>query len=734
MIRRKISHLLKHYGWLVLISLSLLISLIVMSEVLQNAIQFSKLYTSLLVASLSGILALLLMLFRTLRTLRKDFINKRPGARITSRLTLLVSATIGIPLIITYLFSINFINQGIDQWFGVKTESALTSAVKLVQISLDDQRRNRLKTTQQAGNTYQDSLATSPILAVNKIRKQFNIREVALYTLNGQLIAYSSKSDYAKIPKAPSSTLFQQVRNQRSYASIESVPSSEGNYQIIRVMIPLLNRVTQKYQVLYATYPIPDQLTFLAAQVQESAGQYQKLSYLKGPLKTSFTVILTVLLLLTLLTSILFIIKYLEGVIKPVEILAKGTRSVAQGDYSVSMPVVRNDDLGELTQSFNDMIQQISRARNEIKFSHQQTEVQKLYLQTVIQNLNSGVITLDMNLRLKTINDSANQILNADLYNELGKPIKEVLIKEQHQHLNLFFNEVFPLFTGEAHSWSKQVNFECIEGQKILLIHGSTLPSLDQKIGGFVIVMEDVTALVQAQLHAAWSDIAKRLAHEIKNPLTPIQLSAERLQYKLGKKLDIDGEQFLTRMTNTIIAQVSSMQMLVQAFSEYADTPELSIEPININLFIQDIADMYSDPSAQWQVKTKLDPLCNLLPADASRIRQLLHNLVKNALEACEDRPNTIIVIQTKALNNQIEIQVADNGPGIPEKARNWIFEPYATDKPKGTGLGLAIVKKIVDEHQGKIQVKSEHGTQFILTLPIHNKLTALKQVTKENT
>ncbi len=566
---------------------------------------------------------------------------------------------------------------------------------------------------------HQKPLALTPVLAINNIRKQFNIKEVSLYTLNGQLVAFSNIDDAStQLPTAPIASLFQQIRQERTYAAIESLDSISGNYQAIRVMVPVHNPITNKTQVLHALFPIPDRLTQLTKNVQISAGQYRELSYLKQPLKTSFTVILTVLLLLTFVSSILFTIKILSGMVRPVAILAKGTREVARGDYSVAIPVISNDDLGELTQSFNDMIQQISKARNDIKFSHQQTEVQKLYLQTIIQNLNSGVITLDMNLRLKTINDSANNILEVDLFPELGAPIQDIIKQSESKPLKIFFDEVSSLFTNDAKPWSKQLNFKSEQSQKILLVHGSTLPSLDKKIGGFVIVIEDITSLVKMQLHEAWSDVAKRLAHEIKNPLTPIQLSAERLQYKLSEQLPAKQQEFLSRMTDTIIAQVRAMQDLVQAFTEYADTPKLELKPIRINQLIADITSMYSEPKASWKVSTCLDPNCTTIIADASRIRQLLHNLIKNGIEACEGRKNSQITISTQCTEDNIKINVADNGPGIAESAKNWIFEPYATGKPKGTGLGLAIVKKIVDEHNGTIKVKSNQGTQFELIFP----------------
>ena len=735
--KRTKNNFLSQYGWLISITSILLLSLITMSQVLQSSEQFAQFYGVLLLVSFIGISILVFMLFMTVKRLVRNYRKKRVGSIITAKLTLLISLIIMIPLLITYSFSIVFVNKGIDQWFDVKTGESLSDAVGLVQLSLDNQRRNHLKSTLQAVKIYQADLSIMPVLTVNKIRKQFNISEASIYTLNGRLIAFSSHIISNDLPKAPKNHLFQQIRQGHTYAAIEMLKAASMNYQIIRIIVPFTNSITNKSQALHAIYSIPDRLTHLAENVRISASQYQELSYLKTPLKTSFTVILTVLLLLTLVSAVLFTIKLIENLIEPIKILAKGTQAVAEGDYSVSVPVINKDELGQLTQSFNDMIQQISLARNEIKFSHQQTKVQQLYLQAIIQNLNSGVLTLDMNLCLKTVNDAASKILNADLFSQIGEPLKEVL--DRIEHLKPLFNKIFPLFTNKSGSWREQFNYECLDGQKILLAHGTTLPSLDKSHAGFVIVIEDITELVQAQLHAAWSDVAKRLAHEIKNPLTPIQLSAERLNYKLAKEVSPDGQAFLTRMTDTIISQVASMQRLVQAFAEYADTPKIEIKAFNLNNLMLDIASMYADTDSSWQVVTKLDNGCKIIYADISKIRQVLHNLIKNALEACDGYENTVITLCSECDEKQIKISVSDNGPGIPETERNWIFEPYATNKPKGTGLGLAIVKKIIDEHRGKIKVESisvaesqtnneiEHGTTFLISLPVKINADDLK-------
>jgi nitrogen fixation/metabolism regulation signal transduction histidine kinase len=533
------------------------------------------------------------------------------------------------------------------------------------------------------------------------------------------------------LPLPPGDNLFQQIRQKKTYAAIET--NHEGNLeeQFIRVIIPFSDFDLTGNYALQVIFPISSNITRLADSVAIASGQYKELSYLKGPLTASFTMILSMVLLLTLVTAVLFTIQAVQNFTRPIRTLARGTKAVSKGDYSVKMDVNENDEFGDLTQSFNDMIQRISKARTDIKLGHQQTEVQKLYLQAVIKNLTSGVLTFDMNLRIRTTNDAAQQILNTDLVSHTGQRIEDLLEHENSAHLTELFGHITPMFKQGGKPWNLQQHFTCKKGQKILMIHGSTLPSIDKKIGGYVIVIDDVTEMVQAQLNAAWSDVARRLAHEIKNPLTPIQLSAERLNYKLHAKLEAPDQALLERMTHTIIEQVSTMQTLVQAFSDYANTPEVLLQKTDINRLISDISEMYRAPSAHWKVTTKLSDDSPLILADSARLRQLLHNLIKNAIEATENTPLPNIKITTHCQGSEyITLTLCDNGPGIPEESQNWIFEPYASDKPKGTGLGLAIVRKIVEEHNGQITLNSssEAGTCFIITLPMFvNETEGLK-------
>ncbi|MDX1351903.1 MAG: ATP-binding protein [Thiomicrorhabdus sp.] len=712
---------LKQYGLLTLLSSLLLLALVIMSQTLQNASSFADSYSTLLFFTVGGVGLLLFFLVKTLLRLFTQFRKKVPGSKVTVRLTLITSLLLGIPTAIIFYFSLSFIQQGINQWFDVKTEVALDNATAVVRITLDNKTRESLKMTIALAKANNTLLSTSPSLAVNALRQQLSAQEVSLYHVNQQLIAFSSEFDSAILPQAPGDNLFQQIRNNKTYAALESRPGATTKEEFIRVVVPFTDLTLKTQYALQAIFPVPTDITLLSESVGTASGQYKELSYLKTPLTASFVLILSMVLLLTLVTAVLFTIQAVQNFTRPIRILAKGTRAVSKGDYSVKMPVPEHDEFGDLIQSFNDMIQRIAKARNDIKLSHQQTEVQKLYLQAIIKNLSSGVVTLDMHYRIRTINDAIQEILNTDISKHLGKNLLDVTDREDSAHLNELVHQIAPKFQQSSEPWSMQLDFTCKKGQKILLIHGSTLPSIDQKIGGYVIVIDDITELVQAQVHAAWSDVARRLAHEIKNPLTPIQLSAERLKFKLHNKLDSSDQDLLGRMTETIIEQVSTMQKLVQAFSDYANTPETELHPTQVNKLVYNITEMYRDPDANWRVSAQMDENCPEIMADSSRLRQLLHNLIKNALEATEETSNAHVIVKTECDHeDELTLSICDNGPGIPEEAQNWIFEPYATDKPKGTGLGLAVVRKIVEEHNGQISLTSSpgNGTCFIIKIP----------------
>ena len=718
---RTFGRFLKQYGWTTLLFVALVIALMIMSQILQNASEFADAYSALLFASWFGIAVLLGLFIKTLWSLYSKLKKKVPGTKITIRLSLLATLLMGIPAITIFAFSMNFIQQGITQWFDVKTETALGNAAELVRYTLDNKTRESLNLTTSITREQSDLLASFPITGVSSLRRLLNAEEVALYQTNQQLVAFSSRDNAQILPKPPGDNLFQQIRQKTTYAAIEE--SEDGFESFIRILIPFNDNFNNDY-ALQAIFLIPKNITEMADSVAIANSQYLELSYLKGPLTTSFTLILTMVVLLTIVTAILFSIRAIDNFTQPIRVLTRGTRAVSKGDYNIQMPVRERDEFGELILSFNDMIEKISKARNDLRISHQQTEVQKLYLQGVIQNLSSGVITFDSQQTVRSMNEAAEQILNCRFEEIQNATPTEIANRDTqlHEAIRGLFSEIEPKFANKKKRkhWELRFDYHCKQAHKILMLHGTSLSAKTQNAAGYVLLIDDITELVQAQLNKAWSDVARRLAHEIKNPLTPIQLSAERLNFKLSRKLDGEDLDLLNRMTNTITDQVSAMQKLVQAFSDYAKPPEVHLQPTELNSLLTSISDMYQN--SQWKFDLDLIEPAPQIMADLSRLRQLFHNLIKNALEACDNQDSAWIRLSTHLLDSETyQITLCDNGRGMPEEAQNWIFEPYATDKPKGTGLGLAIVRKIIDEHRGTISVKTSpnEGTCFIINLPI---------------
>jgi nitrogen fixation/metabolism regulation signal transduction histidine kinase len=418
---------------------------------------------------------------------------------------------------------------------------------------------------------------------------------------------------------------------------------------------------------------------------------------------------LSIALVLSLLAAIWTAFFSARRLVAPVSDLVEATRAVAEGDYSKRLPVVSKDELGFLVRSFNDMTRRLSRARDAAGRSKQQVESQRAYLEAVLANLSSGVIGLDTDLVIRAVNSAAQQNLGIDIQPYLGKTLADV--GEDHAFLLPFIEVIAGNRGKDKQAWQAEVSLFGVNGRQILICRGASLKGVDPHRGSQVIVFDDVTALIQAQRDAAWGEVARRLAHEIKNPLTPIQLSAERLRHRYIARMDKDDVEVLDRATRTIVNQVEAMKKMVNAFSEYARVPAVSLEPMNLNALVNEVLDLYRESTANATIRADLDAICPVVEGDAGRFRQLLHNLVKNALEAVHERDDALIVLTTRcggdADSRYIELCIDDNGPGFEESVLENLFEPYVSTKPRGSGLGLAIVKKIIEEHGGMIAAES---------------------------
>ncbi|MBM4199032.1 MAG: HAMP domain-containing protein, partial [Gammaproteobacteria bacterium] len=439
----------------------------------------------------------------------------------------------------------------------------------------------------------------------------------------------------------------------------------------------------------------------------------------------------TMVLLVTLLGAIYGAIFSAEVLFKPVQDLMAGTRAVAKGDFGTRVPLTSHDEMGFLVQSFNDMTKRLRRAREETERSRLEVDREREQLEIILARLSAGVITVNRELIVQRVNESASSILGMNLADSVGRSLAAVAAAVEGSVLTAFVNELQTRFATGRDDWREQIELRGAQGKtgsRVLVCACVPLPQATNDPEKFVIVFDDVTHLLQAQRDAAWGEVARRLAHEIKNPLTPIQLSAERMRRKLLPGLTGQDADMVDRSTHTIVQQVESMKQMVNDFSEYARAPSLQLGAFDFNRLVVEVTDLYRVQEAGIEIVTRLDPVLGAVEADRSRVRQVLNNLLTNAFEALEGLRPARIELQTASCElegqSAVELTVTDTGPGFRSELIERFFDPYVTTKPRGTGLGLAIVKKIVDDHGGRIEAENrrEGGALVRVMLPMRDR------------
>lgn len=446
--------------------------------------------------------------------------------------------------------------------------------------------------------------------------------------------------------------------------------------------------------------------------------------FLREPLKNTFTLTLTVVLMLSLLAAIYGAFVLSRRLVTPIQDLVAATRAVAAGDFDTQLPSPTRDEIGFLINSFNDMTQRLAAARREASLSQALVEAERTNLEVILARLSTGVVALDADLRIRTANQASGAILNVDLSNCVGDYLPDVAKNEPLLEQFVDVAQVH-LSAGET-EWREQIVLRGEVGRRVLTCACTALPGDEDRPAGYVVVFDDITALLQAQRDAAWGEVARRLAHEIKNPLTPIQLSAERLRRRYLDEMPADEAQVLDRATHTIVQQVEAMKEMVNAFSDYARAPDMDMDNFDLDKLVHEVVDLYRTQDTGVTIVVTSDPTMPPLEADIGRIRQILHNLIRNATEALENVSEPRIDVHASAAEfggiEFVQIKVEDNGPGFDTASISQIFDPYVTTKPKGTGLGLAIVKKLVEEHVGTILAKNhkDGGAVISIRLPIN--------------
>jgi nitrogen fixation/metabolism regulation signal transduction histidine kinase len=699
--------------------------LYLLSHASANTAAAGSYYSILLTLNIILATALVVLIGVQLWRFYKQIRDRSLGSRLSFRLLSSFALMAIIPGLIVYTVSVNFLTRSIESWFNVKVEAALEGGLRLGQSALD----TMLADIEQKSENMALSLAFQPkstqLNVLNDLREKSGVQDAVLLTLQGKILAFSSSDATTFLPDMPT---LDQLRQARLHArgSIEPIPN-KGLY--LRVLTPInMMDLAGETRILQLLQPVPNALASTAESVQSVYQDYQELSLSRESLKDVFALTLTLVMILALLTAISFAFVLSSRISAPLGVLAEGTRAIARGEYDTVLPVHGKDELGVLVQSFNSMTRQLGDATEAATRNRERVEAARGYLETILANLSSGVLTLDDKAELRTNNFAASHILDVTLGHFVDFPFTR--LSEEFPMLKEFVSTILTHFNAlESGEWQEQLDVIVAQGRRTLLLRGTRLPySADS---GYLVVFDDITAMVQAQRDAAWGEVARRLAHEIKNPLTPIQLSAERLEHKLAAKLSGDDAEMLRRATATIVNQVDAMKTMVNEFSEYARAPAVSFSDVDLNHLILEVLDLYAPEAIS--IDLTLAPQLSLIVGDANMLRQVLHNLLQNAQDALEGQPNAKIAVSTIQQACNIYLTVQDNGTGFPLELLTRVFEPYMTTKKHGTGLGLAIVKKIIEEHHGSISVENlaQGGAMVSLVFPIKDNVVKIKKSKK---
>ncbi|RMD80778.1 MAG: HAMP domain-containing protein [Gammaproteobacteria bacterium] len=678
-----------------------------MARATQNSEAFGRLYSWLLLLNLAELVLLALLIGANAMRLWRQYRARVMGSRLTLRLVALFVILAVVPVSLVYSFSLDFIRRGVDSWFDVRLEQALDNALELSRSMLEQRERELLRRTRALGRELAGLPAPEAARRLDGLRRAADAGELTLLTAKRGFIASSSEAPAQRLlPRLPDEGVMFQLRQGVAYVGLDRLPGLGLN---VRVVMPLAGAGAEP-RILQALYPVPERLGVLIDQVQHTYARYEQLRFLREPLKFSFALTLSLVLLLSLLTAVWAAFYSARRLVAPIRSLAIGTRAVAAGDYRRQLPQPGHDELGILVRSFNEMTRRIAAAREQARRSQEQLERQRAYLEAVLARLSSGVLALDGRGRVRTANAAAAHLLGLELEQLHGRDLEA--LGRDHPHLARFAAWLAArLAAARGREWREEVGLPGPAGRRVLICGGAPLPPLGEDGAGHVVVFEDITALIQAQRDAAWAEMARRLAHEIKNPLTPIQLSAERLRRRYLPRLDPEEGRLLDRATHTIVQQVEVMKELVKAFSDYARTPRLDRRPRDLNTLVEEVVELYRG-HREARLELRLDRKLPPAAVDPGRFRQLLHNLIKNALEAAAaaGRPGRVVLATRRVQVGGepfVELSVEDDGPGFPEAVLEAACEPYVTTKARGSGLGLAIVKKIVEEHGGELSLRN---------------------------
>jgi len=657
------------------------------------------------------------------------------GSRLLIKLAGIFALVGLLPGLVIYTVSYQFANRSISAWFDERVAGALDAGLALGKGTLEALSADLVAKARVAADRIADSGGTVGPLTLERIREQISASEATLVGNGGQVLSIASGSVGTAVPEGPPAAMLRLARQNVSASQVEgldeeSVASGAPGARVralVRVPRSQIALGNSGEHFLMVVQPIPRQLAVNALAVQAAYSEYQQRALAKNGLRRMYVGTLTLALVLAVFAAVLLAIVLGNQLAKPLLLLADGVRQVAAGDLTAKPVFASTDELGGLTRSFAAMTAQVADARTQVQRGVTQLESARTRLQAILDTLTAGVIVFDREGRIDTVNPGATRILQRPLAGWRGQRLSEL---PDLQELALGVEHRFELLAtspeaGERDQWQESFELKRQDGGiQTLLVRGTTLPDVGAQaaagsstaLGARLMVFDDITEVVSAQRSAAWAEVARRLAHEIKNPLTPIMLSAERLQHRLASKLEGADQALLARSVNTIVNQVQAMQTLVNEFRDYARLPAADMKPLDLNALVSEVLGLYGQALDTGRLVTELAPQLPAILGDATQLRQVIHNLVQNGLDAVSEQADgQVQLITSSALGENgklraVRLTVIDNGPGFAEKVLKRAFEPYVTTKTKGTGLGLAVVKKIADEHGARLRAANVHA------------------------
>jgi nitrogen fixation/metabolism regulation signal transduction histidine kinase len=667
----------------------------------------------------------------------------RFGSRLLLKLAAIFALVAVVPGVLIYTVSYQFVSRSIESWFDVKVEGALDAGLNLGRSTLDAQVEELARKTRLEAERLAETRGPVQPLQLERVREQLAVQGIAVVGSTGQVLLSMDAGGMTLTQDRPAASLLRQARTSRVASQIEGLEddasiaaaaatgASSPAAPRIRALAYLPTTsvdLRQQDRFLYVTQFVPQSIAVNALAVQAAYREYQQRSLARAGLRQMYIGTLTLALVLAVFGALLLAVMLANQLARPLLLLAEGMKQVAQGDLSAKQVFASRDELGGLTRSFADMTEQLSDARALVQRSVAQVEGARTNLQTILDNLTAGVIVFDRHGLIDTVNPGATRILRLPLSIYRGRALSEVATLEA---FGVSVQQRFETLAthpeaGERDQWQDSFELQSttqpiqhLDGPErdtlTLLVRGARMPN-----GATLIVFDDITEVVSAQRSQAWSEVARRLAHEIKNPLTPIQLSAERLQHKLETKLEGADQAMLVRAVATIVNQVQAMKTLVNEFRDYARLPAAQLKAIDLNGLVSEVLSLYTTQQEAGRLRFELAGELPLIEGDTTQLRQVIHNLVQNALDAVAEVPRGRVIVRTELARNEagavraVRLVVADNGPGFSDSVLRRAFEPYVTTKPKGkgTGLGLAVVKKIADEHGARVRLTNLLGAQ----------------------